>query len=729
MLRRLLLGVAVLVALAIAGVALLLPRLADRPEVRERITAAAYDATGRTLSYDTLEVGLLPPRLEIRAAQLAGGPGEDPLGAERIALRVAWLPLLARQILIERIDVDAPQLTLRRTADGFELPFRPPEEPDSPPDPESPRDPSATKDEGFSLLVRRIAVSDARLTLDDRSLTPPATLLIEDADIALELEDLAGSVDFEVAARVAGAPLAVQGSRSAGGEVVVELSVAGLALATLQPWIGDDDFAGNLTVTVKATAQRDAVETAAVRAVLEDAALAFGDVLVSGNLPVTADLSGPFDALAGPVTLELADAEVAVDDTFRKPKGMAGRLAGRLVQAGAERRLEELEIRLHNFVGRGRAVLADAPRLELDAEPFALAGWEQLLPALGETAPSGTLALEGLVLGFGPLRLTGDLKATDLVMPLESGASATLSGRMTGHGDRLEGKGLDLRVAGQPFRVDLDVEGLSGAPTARLRMDADDADSQALLAALAGKEDTLSGPLRLRSDLRAPLTGEGELLERVTGKLRFDIAPGRMKGVSLLKSTFDGLGGVGGAALAAGQLSGKKGVDRFYDDAFERLGGTLTLADGRARSEDLLLDYRDYRVDLRGSVGLVDRGLDLTGKLTISETIDRALAEEGGEAPAPRTRVIPLAAVKGTIDSPKVTVTSEAALGFAAAYAADDRRRAKWERKLDDRLGEGSGREVLDLLDSILQGGAPAAEDPSAPPPSAPPPVGSPRTP
>jgi hypothetical protein len=134
----------------------------------------------------------------------------------------------------------------------------------------------------------------------------------------------------------------------------------------------------------------------------------------------------------------------------------------------------------------------------------------------------------------------------------------------------------------------------------------------------------------------------------------------------------------------------------------------LELAGGRARSDDIELVYRHYRVSLRGTVGLVDRALDLTGRLTIDPEVDGKLASgEPAAAPAAgRPRVIPLARVEGTLDAPHVVIDSEDALGFAALYATD-RRRAKWERKLDERLGEGAGREVLDALDQILSGQEP----------------------
>jgi hypothetical protein len=216
----------------------------------------------------------------------------------------------------------------------------------------------------------------------------------------------------------------------------------------------------------------------------------------------------------------------------------------------------------------------------------------------------------------------------------------------------------------------------------------------------------LQGPLGLRGALAGPLDADGSLAEALEGTVRFQIEPGRLKGVSLLEETFRRLGAVGEVALLAGRLRGGRTLQRFYEDEFQWLGGTLRIARGQARSDDLRLVYRNYTVDLRGTVGLLDQRLDLSGELTIDEEIDAAIADQepDGQEPRPgRSRVIPLAGVTGTLDSPRVKITEEAALRFAALYATE-RRREKWEREIDDRLGEGAGSQVIDLLDGILRG-------------------------
>jgi hypothetical protein len=80
-------------------------------------------------------------------------------------------------------------------------------------------------------------------------------------------------------------------------------------------------------------------------------------------------------------------------------------------------------------------------------------------------------------------------------------------------------------------------------------------------------------------------------------------------------------------------------------------------------------------------------------------------------------REIPLAAVRGTLDDPKVSITSQAALAFAASVYGTDERREKLEKKLDERLGEGGGKQVIDLLEGVLGG---SRKKPAEPPPAEP---------
>ena len=110
-------------------------------------------------------------------------------------------------------------------------------------------------------------------------------------------------------------------------------------------------------------------------------------------------------------------------------------------------------------------------------------------------------------------------------------------------------------------------------------------------------------------------------------------------------------------------------------------------------------DY-GYEVKLVGAIALENMGLDLSGTLTLNENAKQVLSE-GAEA-KPK-RVIRLAHVGGTADAPKVTVRADEALSIARGARPD--KVEELSEKIDERLGEGAGKQVLDALEGILGGG------------------------
>jgi len=123
----------------------------------------------------------------------------------------------------------------------------------------------------------------------------------------------------------------------------------------------------------------------------------------------------------------------------------------------------------------------------------------------------------------------------------------------------------------------------------------------------------------------------------------------------------------------------------------------------------LRLIYRDYGAELRGGVDLSDLSLDAQGVLTLYEPIDAVIARKAG-APSgytPARRQVPLAAVKGYLDAPRVRLDAQQVGAFLASYASDvygDRLGEMLERE----LGPGAGNVVdqgLQVLQGILGGG------------------------
>jgi len=665
---RALLALLALLALAVIALAVLGPRLLDRPELRERIAAAAQENTGRTLRYERLGFGLLPPRLEAHGVALEGGAGDAPLRAQSVALEVALLPLLARTVLIDTLAVSGAELTLVRTARGVEQPFELPAEAKSEPKAE---DGPAAEGGGFSLAVREILIEDTRLTLLDRTLRPPQEWQLTDLDaVARGRMAKDTPVSFSLDAKLAGAPLHLEGELSlGGGPLDLKLGLADLALAPLGPYLP-------------------------------------APLTLAGSADLEVHVTGDLEHFEGPLALELTDAEITRGETFHKPAGDRAALTGRLVRSGDALRIEDGQLAVREAIFALSAQAAPQPHARLDAARFELSSFAGWLPGLAAAGVSGGVALEALEASFAPFSLRGGIVLEGVDAPVGE-TRGRLSGRLQGQGDALVGEAMELRVAEQLFRLGLRVDSLATEPRAALRLVSEGADAGALVGGLSGKASTLEGPLTFSTDLRAPLSDPDTLLRALSGQLQLGVTPGRLRGVSLLRSVVLALGSAGGLAerLTAGR---SEKLERFYRDAFESLSGSFQIADGRARTGDLRLVYPDYQVDLTGVLGLLDRSLDFRGKLTLFEDVDRALAEGARGV----KRELPLSAVKGTLDDPKVSISPQVALSFAASVYGGGERREKLEREVDERLGVGSGKPVLDLLDSVLGGGSRRKQDP-----------------
>jgi AsmA protein len=667
-------GLALLLGLALGALAWYAPRLIERPEVKERIASAAREATGRELRYEKLDVRILPPRLVVEQVRLEGGARAEPLAAERVELRVALLPLLARAVVVDTLVVSGAELHLARTRDGIELPIELPEEE---PEPEAGAEAGEAEKEaeatGVSVAVREVRIEHSTLTLVDRTVKPAVAWKLADVDASAK--GRIGSdlpIEIDLAAKLADAPLSVEGEVTPGGQLDVKLALADFALAPLGPYLPPP-------------------------------------LTLAGSADLELALAGELERCAGPLALDLTDAAITRGESFRKPAGERAALTGRVVRDGDAFRLEDGKLALRDVAIALSVESAPRPRVRLDAPRFSLEGFGGWLPALAESGATGGVTLERVEVATEPLDVRGGLVLDQVGAPVGK-ARGLLTGRLEGQGNALAGEQLELRIAEQLFKIALTVDDLAGEPRSRLRLASEGADAGKLIAGLSGKPSTLEGPLTLTGDVNAPLSDPGALLRTLSGDLALNVTPGRLRGVSLLRATFDALGATG---PLGDLLRGKKRerVEKYQKDAFETLSGSFRIANGLARTDDLRLVYSDYEVDLAGVLGLVDRSLDLKGRLTLYEELDRALAEGASGAPPARgvKRVLPLAAVKGTLDSPRVVITPAVALEFAAAYLAGGERMQKLERKLDERLGEGAGKPVLDLLDSVL-GGAKSEE-------------------
>ncbi len=696
---RILIGAALLVGVALAVLAFTLPSLVRSDAVRGRIERAAREATGREVAYADLDVGLLPPRLVVTETRVAGaGPDASPfLAGADVELRLALAPLLARVVVVDSLMVEGATLRLVRTADGIELPIA------ESADGSEPKAGDADEEAAVQLAVREVGLRGVRIVLEDRSVSPVTTWDIQDVDATARGTTPEAPIAFEASASLAsGGSLSADGEITLGGPFQVKVDLSELVLDPVAPYLQPGQRAagrvsGSLATRADASGEPEAV---AVDLTIREGDVSMDELALKGQLRVRADLSGGLASPQGSFELDATQAALRYGAAFDKPPGTPATATGRIV-TGADGSLgiRDTRVRIKNFEGRARVDTGARAAVALDAEPFELEGWDELLPALAETPLQGRVGIEGLELRTEPLEVRGRIGLEGLELPLSEGPPARLDGALVGEGDAVRGQSLALTAAGQRIPLELALTNLAATvPRFRLKAREDGLDTNALVSTLAGRRDLLSGPLDLDLDLRGPLGGDAELLDAISGRLRLSITPGQLRGVSFLRSTFGGIGTVGEAGLLYARLKGAE-LERFYEDEFEELSGTLELARGYATSNDLKLIYRAYRVDLRGRVGLSDMSLDLSGKLTLDQDVQQAI---DGETVRSGGRVIPLASVTGTVDDPKVTLSNEAVRELAASQVLQDKRVEKFSDELDEKYGEGTGDAAKELLKGIF---------------------------
>ncbi len=398
--------------------------------------------------------------------------------------------------------------------------------------------------------------------------------------------------------------------------------------------------------------------------------------------PVEGRVAGPASATFEAGQLAGADAHLEVAD-LRVQRGDMG-LQGD-IGADASLRGEgplELTLRLGSNELRVQVDLAAAtPTLELQPGSIDL---EALGPYLtGVPALSGRLQLDTLRVRPEPLQVSGLLGLEDVTLPLEQG-EARLSGSLVGAGNVVRFDASEVHVAGEPATLSGSYDLVAGSVA--LNVGTSEANVGALLQALMGSSE-LTGSLTSSASLAGPPE-----LESISGSGSFRIDDGRIQGFSLLQQVF---GDLATLPVLLAQLEGKD-LSRYEEEQFESLSADYTLADARLSTQNLTLVYRNATAYLRGGIGLVDGALDLSGRVVLSREVDEELGKGSR-----RQTVIPIAAVGGTVDRPRLRLDRQALAGLALEYATGSDR---LQEKIEEAIGEEGAGTVRDLLDSLLRG-------------------------
>jgi AsmA protein len=189
--KRILVIVAVVLALLAIAAAVILPKLLNPETYRPRLEQMLADVTGRSVAVGPMRLHVFPvPGITAEGFTLGEDPafGKEPfLKAGRIDARVRLMPLFSSRLDIVSFDIEKPVAHLHRDAKGrwnlVSLMERAGSQ-------AAPAKGAAPSGGGFAVLIERFRLIDGSVDITDAAIVPGTTHRIEGREIQLTLSDL-----------------------------------------------------------------------------------------------------------------------------------------------------------------------------------------------------------------------------------------------------------------------------------------------------------------------------------------------------------------------------------------------------------------------------------------------------------------------------------------------------------------------------------------------------------
>jgi hypothetical protein len=670
-------GALVVVLFVAAGVALY---FFDAEKLRGPLQQQASAALGRDVTLGKIGLDIFPlPAVKIDEVRISGPKPSDPPLAQikELRLRVAVLPLLAKKVVLRALELDSPRIHVPFDKDGKPILPGAPKKPEGekPPGEKPAAGKPATESAGLALAVDRIAIHDADVTAGPWK--------VEHANIDGHLS-LDGSGAFKYSANLPGLVALQHGEvelaklTSSAPQVDTRGEFAAALADVRKRFALTQEVSGMATGEYAVTLVGSDVRAASASVDVPDLLLRNGNLVVSGPARGHAVLGESF-------SFDLSDARVEQTGVFAKPKRTTLSVTGKLGKEASPAALREALVKIGQNELPLTLELAKKPmKVHLGKTTLDLAKLRELLPP-DKPPLGGRVKVEGFDVQLDPLRVTGN-GTLDAVETKLANGPVSISGPVRGRGETVGVEDATALVGGQKIGITASYALETGSVTADY--DIAKAKLGALVEALAGSKE-LDGTLDTGGHVEMRSAG----LQTLGGRGKIAIQPGRIQGFSLTKQVMGSL-----AALPALALAAKgKNISKYEQEEFEHLTADYTITDGRVHTDNLELAYQDATAYLHGSVGLVDRALDLSGKVVLTKKADAEFAGQGRS----KERVIPISHIGGTYDSPRIELDQKTLASLAYAYAGDE----KVRKKLDKALGPGGADAVQGVLDGLLGGG------------------------
>ncbi len=594
--KKTLIAVAVILVVIVAGL-LVAPAFIPVDTYKGQIQTAARDATGRELTIDgDISLSLLPRlAIEVENVSFANAPGAaEPQMAsiEKLAVELQILPLLSREVKLDRLVLVRPNILLEVDAKGrpnwiFETAQAKADTP-------STAEPSQPDAAGGGTAVANVALGEVRLE--------GGRLAYRDArsGAAYEVED----VNMDVSLASLDSPLKAEGGLVWNGKTV------SLDLTADRPRAFLEGGTSSLGLKIESDPVRlsydgslDKAQTIQMAAALELEVPSIRDLAAWAGAPLVfeGDGLGPFSIKgklsATPTRFAFTEAEIGLD-------GMAGRGAVTADVSGAKPDIQG-ELKL-DVLDANKYLPPEAARG--DAEPESAGGGE---PA-GDPGPQEWSDEPIDLAGLKAVNLDFELGVQGIrVRKIAIGESAL---RVAIKDGLLTADLRQLKLYEGIGRAELALDGRGASPSLRKSFTLTGVNAGALLTD-AADFDRLEGSGDIEISLSAAGKSQKAMVQTLDGDGAIKFVDGAIRGINLAQM-------IRNVTSAFTDTSGAQKTD------FAELSGTFKITRGILRNDDLVLLNPLLRVNGAGTADLPKR----TVKYRIEPKAVGSLEGQGGEA-------------------------------------------------------------------------------------------------
>ncbi|HEU5179905.1 MAG TPA: AsmA-like C-terminal region-containing protein [Candidatus Polarisedimenticolia bacterium] len=424
-----------------------------------------------------------------------------------------------------------------------------------------------------------------------------------------------------------------------------------------------------------------------------------GQIALSGVRYADPSMGKPIEDIAGKLTF--------VNGTF-KVSSLAARVGGTVVNGEATlRNFNAPQVTLN--LSSSKASLDDLMALMTPSSPSAPAATRAQASnggstdLLGKAQGTGTVRIqEGSFGNFRFSRFEGDLKLANKVVTFDP---------------------VSFQLYGGTYRGALTADMRGATPRYAYRSSLAGVDAQPFLAENMGVKDLLAG--RVSADLQMEGSGSGldTIMKSLNGSGTLKVEHGWIGKLDVLKGLAKASDFLGERTLS--QVS--SGLAKNRTD-FEQLTGNVTIAGGRATTDNLNLVSKDLSVAGKGGFTL-DGNVDLDLKVLFSKELTQQMLAEGSRArylEREGDRIVLPLTIRGPIASPTYMVDVKGIMRGAAKTEIAERILGGGKRSLGDIVGVLLGAKGTQAPEPKPSAGgeAPPTESPSggiATPANAPP--------